>query len=336
MSVARLDCSDEVTAIREPPGDRLAWLAEDVEQRDYLVIITDDALREIERLAEFMADNPLPLLRRDLGDFQIPACRSLMARMKSILDDGVGFAVLERLPIDAFPIESLLTIYWLLGQCIGRPVAQKWNGQIIYDVTDTGAEYGYGTRGSHTAVELGFHTDNAFARMVPDYVGLLCRNPAKKGGVSRFCSLYSVHRRMLERYPRELERLYQPMLYDRQMEHRDGAPPVSFAPWFSWRGDRLFARANSSLVRKGYEVAGETMSNQLADALDAIDEVCAAAELWYEAPLERGQIQYLNNHEVGHYRSAFEDHEDSARKRHLYRLWHRETGSAAYDGGYAE
>ncbi len=78
-----------------------------------------------------------------------------MLQMKSILDDGVGFAVLDRLPMDDYPIETLLEIYWTLGQVIGRPVAQKWNGQMIYDVSDTGAEYAYGTRGSHTSVRTG-------------------------------------------------------------------------------------------------------------------------------------------------------------------------------------
>ena len=332
MGVRYLDCSHEACEIRQPESDRMLWLAADIETGDWLVEITPQALTEIERLAVFFADNPLPVLHRRLDQFDLPACRALMTQMKSILDDGVGFAVLDRLPMEALPIDTLVEVYWVLGQCIGRPVAQKWNGQMIYDVCDTGADYAYGTRGSHTSVELVFHTDNAFARMLPDYVGLMCRNPAKSGGVSRFCSLYSVHQRLLQQYPGQLERLYQPMLFDRQKEHRDGAPPVCLAPYFSWREGRLFARANSSLVRKGYEVAGETMDAALSDALDAIDQVCAADDLWYEAPLERGQIQYLNNHEIGHYRSAFEDFEEAERKRHLYRLWHREAGSPTYDG----
>jgi len=289
--------------------------------------LTAEVSAEIEHLANFLAENPLPILQRRLDEFALPACRALMSRMKSILDDGVGFALLDRLPADDLPIEILLEMYWVLGQCIGRPVAQKWDGQMIYEVADTGVDYAYGTRGSRTAVELNFHTDNAFARLVPDYVGLFCRNPAKRGGISRFCSLYSVHRRMLDRYPD-----HQPMLFDRQQEHRAGAEPVCLAPYFSWRKQRLFARANSALVRQGYEVAGEVMDAALADALDAIDEICTARDLWFEASLQRGQIQYLNNHEVGHYRSAFEDYDDSERKRHLYRLWHRETGSTTYDG----
>jgi len=336
MNVANIDCTDEVCSLQQPTNSSLVWLAGDIDRRDYVVTLGDEALGEIERLAAYFADNPLPVLQRRLDEVRLPACRASMAGMKSILDDGVGFAVLDRLPIDDFPIETLLEVYWVLGQCIGRPVAQKWNGQMIYDVSDTGADYAYGTRGSHTSVELVFHTDNAFARVLPDYVGLLCRNPAKSGGVSRFCSLYSVHQRLLDRFPAQLERLYQPMYFDRQKEHAEGAPPVCLAPYFSWRGERLFARANSSLVRKGYEVAGEPMDAALAAALDAVDEVCAADDLWYESPLERGQIQYLNNHEIGHYRSAFEDYDEPERKRHLYRLWHRESGTTSYDGLYPE
>jgi len=85
-------------------------------------------------------------------------------------------------------------------------------------------------------------------------------------------------------------------------------------------------------VRKGYEVAGIDADKELTDALDIADEICSDEELWFEAPLSRGDVQYLNNHEVGHYRSAFEDYEEPERKRHLYRLWHRESGTPDYDG----
>jgi alpha-ketoglutarate-dependent taurine dioxygenase len=327
-----LDCSAETSELRKNGYQHMCWLAADIRHDDWIVGVTAEALDEIDRLAGFLQQNPLPILQRRLDEFELPACRQMMLAMKHILDDGVGFAVLDRLPMDSYPIEALLDVYWLFGQFIGRPVAQKWNGQMIYDVSDTGAEYAYGTRGSRTSVELNFHTDNAFARMPPDYVGLFCRHPAKTGGVSRICSLYSVHQRMLEQYPQELTRLYQPVFFDRQKEHHEGAEKICLAPYFSWRNGRMFARANASLIRKGYEVADQQMDALLGAALDAIDEICTAADLWFEAPLQRGQIQYLNNHEVGHYRSAFEDHDDALCKRHLYRLWHRESGDSSYDG----
>ena len=74
------------------------------------------------------------------------------------------------------------------------------------------------------------------------------------------------------------------------------------------------------------------MDEELSEALNCMDEVSAAPQFWYEAELEQGQIQYLNNSEVGHYRSEFSDHEEEHKKRHLYRLWHRDTGTATYHG----
>lgn len=326
-----LDCTAEVSPLRTSVPSR-AWLACDVRIEDWLINLNHDVLDELHRLAGYIIDNPLQNLQRRASEFHLEHCRQVVTQMKSILDYGVGFAVLDRFPASDYPIDVLKELFWIFGQMIGRPVAQKWNGQVIYDVTDSGQTYSYGVRGSHTNVELVFHTDNAFAHVVPDYVGLFCRNPALRGGVSRFCSLYSVHQKMYEQYPKQLERLYKPMFFDRQKEHRAGAPKVTLAPFFSWRDDKLFARANSSLVRKGYAVTGREMDGDLLTALEAIDGVCASEDLWFEAPLERGQVQYLNNHEVGHYRSEFIDHQDADKKRHLFRLWHRDAGSACYDG----
>ena len=203
---------------------------------------------------------------------------------------------------------------------------------MIYDVTDTGQSFSYGVRGSYTNVELFFHNDNAFGISLPEYVGLLCKNTAQEGGVSRFCSLYSVHNRMLEKYPRHLERLYHSMLFDRQKEHADGAAKTTLAPFFSWNGNQLKARVNVSLVHKGYKLAKIEMDDELKDSLESLAQVVSSPDLWIEAPLDRGQIQFLNNLELVHFRSHFNDHEDPRRKRHLYRTWHRNTGARSYDG----
>ena len=74
------------------------------------------------------------------------------------------------------------------------------------------------------------------------------------------------------------------------------------------------------------------MDVELIEALKAINEVTSAQDLWIEAPLVRGQVQYLNNHELGHYRSSFIDNKSLEKKRHLYRLWHRDGGNITYDG----
>ena len=311
---------------------KCAWLSHDLADRDWMIELDRPALAEIDALIAKMRANPLPLLIRTPDGMDIPHLRSLFSAAKEKLDRGIGFVVFDRMPIDDYDIDDIIACYWVLGQLLGPTVAQKWDGTMIYDVTDTKKAYGYGVRGSATNVELVFHTDNAFGRRVPDYVGLLCKYPAAAGGVSRFCSLYSVHQRLLENFPEALSRLYQPMYFDRQAEHASDAPKTSLAPFFSWCDGHLMCRANSSLVRKGYEVADVEMGDELEAALEAVDTVTSASDLWIEAPLERGQVQYLNNHELGHYRSTFVDSEDAAKKRHLYRLWHRADGDRIYDG----
>ena len=308
------------------------WLAADLSEKDWTVTLSAEAINEVSMMVDRMQENPLPMLLRQPAQFDIKELTKTYHRVKNICDNGVGFSVIDRLPLDNFEIEDMLSVYWILGSLMGPNVAQKWDGTMIYDVTDTGKKFEYGVRGSATNVELVFHTDNAFGIQVPDYVGLLCKHPAKSGGLSRFCSLYTVHTRMKEAFPKELQRLYEPMYFDRQAEHPKGKEKVSYAPMFTWREGHLYCRANSSLVRKGYSVIEHTIDASLSDALDAIDSVTSSADLWIEAPLERGQIQYLNNHQLGLYRSDFIDNEDSTKKRHLYRLWHRTSGQITYDG----
>ena len=127
---------------------------------------------------------------------------------------------------------------------------------------------------------------------------------------------------MLRDHPDLLKRLYAPMLFDPQAEHAPGAPKTAVAPFFAFDGAKLTARANVQLMRKGHDVAVVNLEPELADALAAVEAVGTQPDLWLELPIERGQLQYLNNTELGHYRSQFEDHQDPAKKRHLFRTWH--------------
>ena len=342
--VSYLDCSNEVTAVPTSFAHQKSWLGAQIKTTDWLVPVSAAALDEIHSLAaliennDFEANHPADATLPDLADsFSMPHCKKLFADVKEIVDNGVGFAVADKLPTDSFSAETMSKVFWQLGQLIDQPVSQKYCGQMIYDVRNTGVAFGYGVRGSVTNVELNFHTDNAFGKAPPDYVGLYCRHPAKEGGISRFCSLYALHDQIANSHPDVLARLYQPMFYDRQKEHADGAPAVTWAPYFSWRTDhngqqRLRARANNSLVRKGYEVAGIDMETDLQHALDTVDQISQQDHFWFEAALEKGQVQYLNNQETGHYRSEFTDYDETHKKRHLYRLWHRRDGHWSYDG----
>ncbi len=309
-----------------------AWLATEVDA-EICRIEMDAACRdEVAAMVRAMAARPAPLTFRAPARFDMPRLRAVMARAKALVEGIPGVAVLDALPLDNLDEDAAIAVFWVLGQLLGRPVAQKWDGSLLYHVRDDGREYGYGVRGSTTNVELPFHVDNAFGTAPPDIVGLLCLRPSARGGLSRFCSVQALHRRMAEAHPRLLARLHRPLLWDRQAEHAPGAPKVARAPMFATVGGGLRARVNVSLVRKGYQVAGEEIDAQAADALEALESVAADPELWIEQDLQRGQIQYLNNRDVMHYRSTFADEGEPARKRHMVRTWHRDWGAPDYEG----
>ncbi len=329
-----LDLSHECSANRleHQVTGQFAWTRDKINPIDRIVNIRTAAHNEIMRMADHMEANPLPTLLRQPDQFDIPHVIELMKEIKSRLDEPPGVAIISSLPLEQMTENRAIDVFWTIGQLIGRNVSQKWDGTMIYHVRDTGAKYEYGVRGSYTNVELLFHNDNAFSITLPHYVGLLCIRPSVEGGISRFCSLHTIHNRMLEKHPRELKRLYQPVYWDRQAEHAPGQPIVVKAPVFRFENKRLHTRANPSLIMKGYEVAEKPMDSATEDAVLALKEVSEDPSLWFELPIERGQIQYLNNIDIAHYRSEFIDHPDEEKKRHLIRLWHRDSGQVNFDG----
>src|SRR5439155_26377714 len=93
-------------------------------------------------------------------------------------------AAIDRIAVARFSVDENRALNWLLGSLLGRPVAQKWDGTMIYDVRDTGKALEYGVRRSVTNLELQFHTDAPWLALPPEQVGLYCLNPAREGGVS--------------------------------------------------------------------------------------------------------------------------------------------------------
>jgi Taurine catabolism dioxygenase TauD, TfdA family len=57
------------------------------------------------------------------------------------------------------------------------------------------------------------------------------------------------------------------------------------------------------------------------EALDLLDAILRRPSVMYEMYLQPGDMQILNNHVTLHSRTEFEDHDDPALKRCLFRLW---------------
>jgi alpha-ketoglutarate-dependent taurine dioxygenase len=313
---------------------RSAWTRVDVRENDYRVTLSDTAQGELIDAARLLRRQPVPLLALRPDSFEMPACRAAMAEVRSILTEGIRFALLARLPMEELSAEEAKALYWMLSSMLARPVAQKLDGTIVYDVHDTGQQAlpGSGIRPDKTNIDLQFHNDNAYNATMPVFVGLLCVRPAKEGGMSRVMSFYTAHNALRERHADVLPRLYQPFWFDRQREFHPGEAPTFSAPLFVRDGDRLSARLSLHQIRGGYTLRGETMDNETAAAVEAIKRVFADPSLQFDFHLQAGEMQFVANREIGHSRTEFHDHDEAERRRLLIRLWLRNEGAQGYIG----
>src|SRR5215471_1507510 len=234
-----------------------AWVGRNVRPEDYRVELSAACHDEIRRVVDELRAFPLPTIVLRPEDFAMPACREQMARVRHILDRGVRFAIVDRLPLAELDGGEATAVYWLLSSMVSRPVAQKLDGTLIYDVLDTGQQAlpGSGVRPDKTNIEIRFHNDNAYNNTPPDYVGLLCLRQAQRGGHSRVVSFHTVHNVLRERSPEGLGRLYRPFWFDRQREFHPGESTVFAAPVFE-NGGELKARFSVHQINSGYALRG--------------------------------------------------------------------------------
>jgi alpha-ketoglutarate-dependent taurine dioxygenase len=310
----------------------IAWTRATLAAGDGRVRLDEGCRAEILAAAAELRADPLPVLALDPAAFHLAHCRRAMATIRDTLEHGPGFAIVGRLPLEGIGRAEAVSLFWLLSSLIARPVAQKWDGTMVYDVRDTGRTPGNGVRPDITNVEQSFHTDNSYNLCPPEYVGLLCLHPSMEGGVSRLVSLVSTHNEMLRGRPELLARLYEPFYFDRQREHAPGDTLVTRHPVFEIEADRLHGRLSRFQVKNGQALAGVALDAPGEAALDELDRTMERPELRMDFHFEAGQMQFVNNRQIAHKRTAFRDWPEPERKRHLVRLWLRERGRRSYNG----
>jgi alpha-ketoglutarate-dependent taurine dioxygenase len=313
-------------------ADPRAWSGQTVDERGrwYLPLAAEfvrDLTAFVRRnLGERQTATELRLTREqreEWSEYVAPAVRDLEA--------GRGFVILE--PSRDGPWKSLsdreaVAAYWAIGQLLGEPFAQNVQGTLLYDVRDTGQELSSGARFSVTNYESSFHTDNSFGDEILDYVGLLCLNTAKSGGISQNVSGVAVHRVLAQEHPEVLRMLYQPMHVDRRGGFREGESPTVLRPVMAADDGQLIVRYLRYWIEVGQEKAGQPLSAEQRRALDVLDGVLARPDLRVEFALEPGQMYFINNRWILHNRTAFVDHPEPERRRHLVRLWLKRRDAA--------
>jgi len=200
---------------------------------------------------------------------------------------------------------------------MGTLVSQNAAGDLLGHVRDTGADPADpAVRLYKTRERLGFHTDGA------DVIGLLCLRPARVGGASRLASSRAVFNEIQRRRPDLVPLLFEPFHFDRNEEQAPGEPPTFALPLCFWDGTRLSTFYIGWYIRDAERhPSTPRLTTPQRELLDLIDRVAEDPAMYVTMDFEPGDLQLVKNATILHARTAYEDWDDPANKRHLLRIW---------------
>ncbi|WP_158100910.1 TauD/TfdA family dioxygenase [Variovorax sp. JS1663] len=247
-------------------------------------------------------------------DFSTPALDAELAQTLQRLRGGDGAVLMQGLPVGPYSDADLEIIYFGLGMHFGNAVSQSSGGDVLGHVAVRDRK---SARGYTSDRQLELHTDSA------EIIALLCVRKAVSGGESALASALRIHSIIRRERPDLLEVLVRGFPYHRRGEAAPGADEITpyDVPVFS----EVQGLVSCRYVREIIEVAKRDLQVPLTEreleALDFFDEVANRPEVRAEFQLEPGDILWMNNYELLHARTSFENHPDPAQGRMLYRLW---------------
>jgi hypothetical protein len=248
--------------------------------------------------------------------FPLPRLGPVLRRVREELVDGRGFVLLQGVPVGEMSERQREIAALGLGCHVGRIVPQGRDRAPLMHVRDTGADPSRARTLSYQhSGRLGYHSDPT------DIVALLCVRPARSGGLSAIVSSVAVHNEVVRTRPDLAELLYQPWWHDR----RSGDGPDSFytKPLCTRRDDgRVSVAYGPDYLRsaqRGAHVPPFTPAQE--EVMDLLDRLTNDPRFALTMDLREGDMQLLDNHVVLHSRTAYEDHPEPERRRHLFRLW---------------
>jgi Taurine catabolism dioxygenase TauD, TfdA family len=251
------------------------------------------------------------------GDLDGAALHALVQKWNRELQQGRGFVLIRRFPVDELDPADIELAYFALGLELGHPVSQDALGTRLGHVRDAGVPRTTpAIRRYATNERQDFHTDGA------DIIGLLCLQRARRGGESRIASAGAVYNEILRRDPSALDVLYAPMCWDRNDEQGPGEAPFYELPVLRDVDGRPRFFYIGWYIRDAqrHDAVPRLTREQLA-AMDLIEDIANDPAFHVEMDFQPGDIQLLNNSVILHAREAYEDHPEPSRRRHLLRLW---------------
>jgi hypothetical protein len=290
--------------------------------KDWVVRLTDDHVRELQRLN----DNPKNTAATSLREDDLPALRAVMKQAHSDLTKGRGFVLIKGFPVDKFNMEEIERLYLGLGRLLGTPISQNSYGDLLTHVRDEGKKYQTttdlkGARGYRSNEALLFHTD------LGDVVGLLCIQKAVEGGRSSISSSMTVFNEAIRHHPE-----YIPVYFNGfpLLNLEEGGDQKEYRIPIYSEQDGIISCAIRRNTIETAKLNGVKFTDLELKALSFLDQTAAREDIRFDMDLEPGDIQLINNYITLHSRTHFTDGDTPQLKRDLIRLWLQLPDGRAY------
>ena len=279
---------------------------------NFVVKISNNAITELKNNRNFLnnSEHTFSILQKEILDFK-----------KKFLVEGIGFFIIDGKCFTDFSKEELIEIYQNVCRILGTLYVQNDKNQKLVQVQDSGKSMKSGGRYHQTKEGGSYHTDSPQWEKVPDFIGMCCINPAKKGGESKFVSAYSIHNKMLKEHKQFLEMLYQQFHFDKRGEFESKESPTVFEPIFTYNNNQLKCRYLRDYINDGQMIQNTPLSKEQNEALDIFDKIIHDENLVVSYKLRQNEMVFFNNNRVMHGRTSFEDFEGIENKRLMIRTW---------------
>ena len=292
--------------------ESLVWDRFSVDDTKFLVNLSYESINELKKKRDFLTKTTI----------EVPIFQSEILNFKNrFLVNGVGLFVINGECFLDFSNDEMIEIFRIIGTFLGTLYVQNIKNEKLVKIQDEGKSMKSGGRYHQTKEGGSFHTDSPQWKKVPDFIGMCCINPAKKGGESKFVSAYSIHNEMLKEHKYFLEMLYEQFHFDKRGEYKSGESPTVLEPIFTYNYNHLKLRYLRDYINDGHKIQDMPLSKEQNEALDCLDKIIYDENLAVSYELKQYDMIFFNNNRVMHGRTSFEDFEDIEKKRLMIRTW---------------
>ena len=300
-----------------PSRDPAGWTAGEMAATDaWFHHLTERERSEVHGAVEAVIAQGLDFFAIDRDAFPLPEFGPKLAEIRAELLLGPGRRALSR--ARHRPRRPGARGHRLLGRRDAprrRVLSQNAKGHVLGHVRDIGqTRRNVLQRGPYSREAMPYHTDCC------DLAGLYCLHPARRGGESTIISSVSVYNELLARRPDLVEALTKPIYRD---PPRRGSPGLD--EWYAIPVFNVHEGWFSSTIEPTYIGSAERFpdvprkTGLQREAIAEVQRICEAQH--FSMGFRPGDFQFINSHVTFHTRSAYDDHPEPERKRHLLRLW---------------